>query len=95
MAISLKIADELKNRVQQIAHLQIAHLQKRSSHWIMCEAIRKYVEREESQESFKQEALSSWAQFQETGQHLTVKEVQGWLSTWGNDDEIAMPTCHE
>ena len=90
MATTLKLADELKSRIQHIAHLQ-----KRSSHWIMCEAIRKYVEREEAQESFKQEALSSWVRFQETGQHLTGKEVHNWLSTWGSDNEMEMPKCHE
>ena len=90
MAISLKLADELKTRVQHIAHLH-----NRSSQWVMCEAIRKYIEREEAQESFKQEALLSWTQFQETRQHLTGKEVQNWLSTWGNDNEMEMPKCHE
>lgn len=89
MATSLKLDDQLKTRVQNIAHLH-----NRSSHWVMCEAIRKYIEKEEAQESFKQEALSSWAHFKETGQHLTGKEVQEWLNTWGNDDEMEMPKCH-
>ena len=58
MASSVKIDDELKGRVQNLADLR-----HRSSHWIMREAITRYVEREEARESFKQEALASWTAF--------------------------------
>ncbi len=90
MATSLKIDDALKSRVQQLASQR-----QRSAHWIMLEAIQQYVDREEARESFKQEALASWAAYQETGKHLTGEEVRTWLSTWGTDDEKAMPECHE
>ncbi len=90
MATSLKIDDTLKRRVQQLASQR-----RRSPHWIMLEAIQQYVEREEARESFKQEALASWAAYQETGRHLSGEEVRTWLTTWGTEDERAMPECHE
>lgn len=90
MATSIKIDDELKGRVQQLATLR-----HRSPHWIMREAIRQYVEREEAQESFKREALASWTAYQETGRHLTGQEVRAWLQTWGTDTETELPECHE
>lgn len=90
MATSLKIDDTLKARVQQLASQR-----RRSPHWIMLEAIQQYVEREEARESFKQEALASWAACQETGRHLTGREVGNWLDTWGTEDETAVPECHE
>lgn len=90
MATSIKIDDELKNRVQHLAGLR-----QRSAHWIMREAIQQYVEREEARESFKQDALASWTTFQETGRHLTGQEVRTWLSTWGSGAEAALPECHE
>ena len=90
MATSLKIDDRLKDRVQHLAGQR-----RRSSHWIMLEAIRQYVEREEARESLKQEALASWAAYQETGRHLTGEEVRAWLNTWGTDDENAPPECHK
>jgi predicted transcriptional regulator len=90
MATSLKIDDTLKGRVQ---HLAIQR--RRSAHWIMLEAIQQYVEREEARESFKQEAMASWASYQETGQHLTGQEVRIWLNTWGSEDEKAVPECHK
>ncbi|WP_175854714.1 CopG family ribbon-helix-helix protein [Burkholderia anthina] len=89
MATSLKIDEELKGRVQHLASMR-----DRSPHWIMCEAIRQYVEREEARESFKQEAAASWAHYQETGLHLTGEEVRTWLKTWGTDDETGLPECH-
>jgi predicted transcriptional regulator len=61
----------------------------------MREAIQQYVEREEARESFKQEAVVSWAAYQETGLHLTGQEVRDWLNNWGTDTETATPECHE
>jgi predicted transcriptional regulator len=90
MATSVKLDDELKSRIQQLADKR-----HRSAHWIMREAIREYVVREEARESFKQEALSSWTAYQESGRHLTGEEVSDWLNTWGTDKETEMPPCHE
>ncbi len=89
-ATSIKLDDELKGRVQHLAEAR-----RRSSHWIMREAIAQYVEREEARESFKQEALASWTAYKETGRHLTGEEVRTWLDAWGTDDERAVPECHE
>ena len=90
MATSIKLDDDLKSRIQRLA--EVRH---RSSHWIMREAIRDYVEREEARESFKQEALASWKAYQETGRHLTGQEVRSWLNDWGTDKETEIPACHK
>ena len=90
MATSVKLDDDLKSRIQHLAEAR-----NRSAHWIMREAIRDYVEREEAREDFKQEALASWTAYQETGRHLTGQEVRNWLNTWGTDEEKEIPQCHE
>jgi predicted transcriptional regulator len=90
MATSVKLDNELKKRIQHLA--DVRH---RSAHWIMREAIRDYVEREEARESFKQESLASWTAYQETGQHLTGQEARDWLNTWGTNKETEVPECHE
>ncbi len=90
MATSLKNDDSLKGRIRQLASQR-----RRSPHWIMLEAIQQYVEREEARESFKQEALASWAAYQETGPHLTGQDVRTWLNTWGTEDETTVPECHQ
>jgi predicted transcriptional regulator len=90
VATSIKLDDELANRVRRLAGLR-----QRSPHWIMREAIREYVTREEARESFRQEALASWSAYQETGRHLSAEEVRAWLSTWGTEAETEPPECHE
>lgn len=90
MTTSIKLDDELKGRVQHLAGLR-----QRSAHWIMREAIQQYVEREEAHESFKREALVSQAAYQQTGRHLTGDETRTWLRTWGADEGMAIPECHE
>ncbi len=90
MATSVKLDDDLKSRVQHLADRR-----HRSAHWIMREAIRDYVEREEARENFKQEALASWTVYLETGRHLSGQEVRHWLNNWGTDKETEIPQCHE
>ncbi|QWW70062.1 CopG family ribbon-helix-helix protein [Rhizobium sp. WYJ-E13] len=87
---SLKLDDELKGRVQHLAELR-----RRSSHWIMREAIAQYVAREEKREALRQQTLDAWDEFQATGLHVTGDEVETWLSTWGTDDELPAPECHK
>lgn len=89
MATALKIDDTLKGRVEKLASQR-----RRSPHWIMLEAIRQYVEREEGREGFKREALASWVAYKETGRHLTGQEVRTWLNTWGTDEEGMVPKAH-
>lgn len=90
MTTSVKLDSDLKSRIKHLANVR-----HRSAHWIMCEAIRSYVEREEARESFKQEALASWTAYQETGKHLTNQEVRNWLSSWGTEKETEIPPCHK
>lgn len=90
MAVSIKIDDELRVRVQQLADAR-----RRSPHWIMRDAIEQYVAKEEARESFHREALASWAAFQETGLHLTGAEVDTWLESWGAPGESGQPKCHD
>ena len=90
MATSVKIDDGLKDRLQNLAGRR-----RRSAHWLMREAIAQYVEREEGHESFKQEAMASWRAYQETGRHLTGKEVSSWLKAWGSEHEGKVPKCRK
>lgn len=89
MAVSIKLDEELKERLQRLAEQH-----QRSSHWMMREAIRSYVEREEARDRFTQEALVAWQAYRETGLHLSAGEVNEWLDRWGSDDESEIPECH-
>ncbi len=78
----VKLDSDTKERLDRLGESK-----QRSPHWIMREAIREYVDREEAREKFKQEALLSWENFQETGRHLTHQEISDWLDTWGTNRE--------
>jgi len=62
---------------------------------MMREAINQYVDREEKCASFRQDAMNSWNEYQETGLHATGNGVIEWLNTWGTDDEKDAPGCHQ
>lgn len=88
-ATSIKLDDELKKRIQYLAQAR-----RRTSHWIMREAITQYVAREEKRETFKREALEAWETYQRTGLHLTGTEVDAWLAKLEDGDDAETPACH-
>jgi predicted transcriptional regulator len=90
MATSVKLDDDLKSRIQYLADAR-----HRSAHWIMREAIRDYVEREEKRESFKQDALHAWAAYQSNGLHLTLEEANDWLAKLEAGEDAELPKCHD
>ncbi len=89
MATSVKIDDELKSRIQRLANVR-----HRSAHWIMREAIRDYVEREEKHKAFKQDALDAWAAYQSNERHLTLEEADAWLAKLEAGKDAELPKCH-
>ncbi len=89
MAKSVTLNQDLKNRIQHLADARHG-----SAHWIMREAIRSYVEREEKREAFKQDALHAWEAYQENGLHLTLEEADSWLAKLDVGEEAVLPECH-
>lgn len=86
---SLKIDDEIRARVQRLATSR-----RRSAHWLMCEAIEQYVDREEKPEKFRQSALAAWDEYQLTGLHVTAEEADSWLAILEAGDDAEIPECH-
>jgi predicted transcriptional regulator len=90
MATTIKLDDELKSRVRRLADQR-----DRSAHWIMREAITQYVEREEKRESFKQDAMRAWNDYQANGLHVTHEEADAWLAKLEAGEDAEPPKCHE
>jgi predicted transcriptional regulator len=86
---SLKLDVELKSRIQRLADSQ-----RRTSHWIMREAIEEYVSREERREQLRMEALASWEHYQTTGLHVTDEEMDEWLAKLEAGEDAPPPACH-
>lgn len=89
MSTSLKLDNDLKNRIQHLAEVR-----QRSAHWIMQEAIRNYVDREEKRDALKQDALQAWDAYKEDGLHLTLEEADAWLAKLEAGEDAGMPECH-
>ena len=85
---SLKLDVEIKQRVQRLASAR-----RRSPHWLMREAIEEYVEREEKREQFRQDALAAWANYQNTGLHVTAEEADDWLAKLEAGEDADPPKC--
>ena len=67
---TIKIDSETKERVKRLADAR-----HRSAHWMILEAIRQYVEREEKRELMRQDGLRAWNDHQANGLHLTHQEA--------------------
>lgn len=89
MATTVKLDDETVSRVRHIADVR-----RRTPHWIMCEAIRQYVEREEKREAFRQDAIQAWNEYRETGLHATLEEAEAWLAKLEAGQDAEPPECH-
>lgn len=86
---SIKLDRDLHARIESLAASK-----QRTPHWMMKEAIRQYVEREEKYQTFQQEVLASWEDFQVSGKHVSAEEVEKWIESWGTENELPAPTCH-
>jgi predicted transcriptional regulator len=86
---SLKLDVETKERLQRLAATR-----RRSAHWLMREAIEQYIAREEAREQFRSDALTAWADYQATGQHVTEKEADRWLEQLEGGADAPPPKPH-
>lgn len=87
--VAIKIDEDTRDRVRRLAEAR-----HRSSHWVMQEAIRQYVEREEKREAFRQDGIRAWNEFQATGLHATLEEVDAWLARLEAGEDVEPPGCH-
>ncbi len=88
-ATSIKLDNELKERIRQLAQAR-----RRSAHWIMREAIEQYVEKEEQREAFHQDARRAWEGYRQDGLHLTAGEADAWLAKLEEGEDADPPACH-
>lgn len=87
--LSVKLDPDIRLRMENLAGTR-----RRTAHWLMREAIREYVEREEKRDAFREATLSAWQEFQANGLHLTDQEADQWLDDLANGNDIEPPLCH-
>ena len=89
VSTSIKLDPNMKDRVQRVADSM-----RRTPHWVMKEAVEKYVTDAERREAWERDSLEALRELDETGLHVTGEEVMVWLESWGTDDEKPAPECH-
>jgi predicted transcriptional regulator len=87
--VAIKIDADTKERVKRLADAR-----NRTPHWLMREAIREYVDREEKREAFRQSAIRAWDDYRSNGAHLTQAEADTWLAKLEAGRDVEPPECH-
>lgn len=90
MPVSLKLDAEERARLAALASAR-----KRSSHYLMREAVREYLTREEARQSFRDEAAKAWRDYKKTGLHATQDEVDAWVDSLGTRRPRRPPKWHK
>jgi predicted transcriptional regulator len=85
--MAVKLDAGIRERLQALGQVK-----RRSPHWLMVEAIRLYVEREEVIERDRAETRERLARYDATGEYIANEDVQAWLETWGTRSEQQPPT---
>ena len=88
--VSIKLDASQRERLATLATAR-----KRSSHYLMREAVSEYLTREEARQSFREEAEASWAHYKRTGLHITQAEVDAWVDSLGTKKPKRLPKCHK
>jgi predicted transcriptional regulator len=72
--VGLKLDETLKQRLKSLGQMR-----DRSPHWLMREAIVKYLAAEETYEAEKREDLERWERYALTSESISQTEVSAWL----------------
>jgi predicted transcriptional regulator len=72
----------------------LAAVKKRTPHYIMREAIQKYLEAEESEQRFIAAAENSLAEYKLNGLHVSLEELSEWATKLKTCPDAPMPVCH-
>lgn len=84
--MGIKLDEDTRARLKALGVVK-----QRSPHWLMREAIREYLDKEEQIERRNAEADEAWEEYKRTGQSVSNEAMTAWLDTWGTDKEGLCP----
>lgn len=87
--VAVKLDLDIRERMKRLAEAR-----HRTTHWMMREAIQQYIEREEKRETFRQDGIRAWNEYQATGLHVTLEEADAWLAKLEAGQDGEPPECH-
>lgn len=82
---SVRMPDDLLQRLDSMATRL-----RRSKGWIINDAVREYLEREERQQRRDEETREALAEL-DAGQVVDGDEVLAWIDSWGSENEREPP----
>lgn len=86
MTVGVRLDEETRSRLKTLGDTR-----RRSTHWLLREAVKEYLEREEAAAQRNLEADEAWAEYRRTGQFVSDEAMTAWLNTWGTDQEGPCP----
>jgi predicted transcriptional regulator len=87
--MTLKLDTSHRDRLKSLAVAT-----KRSAHYLMKEAIERYLKAEEAQQAALQSVDDSVAHFEATGLHITLNELKTWAKDVKENRNAQLPACH-
>ncbi|MFY9259642.1 MAG: ribbon-helix-helix protein, CopG family [Gallionella sp.] len=87
--VTIKLDASYRDRLKSLAITK-----KRTSHYLMKEAIERYLKVEEAQQAILQSVDDSVAHFEATGLHITHEEVKAWAEALKTNRHAQLPACH-
>jgi predicted transcriptional regulator len=71
----IKLDDSIRSRL-----IALGKLKQRTPHWLMRQAIERFLDEEERYECERQEDLERWERYQVTGRAVSHSKAANWLS---------------
>ncbi len=84
--IGVRLDDDTRSRLKVLGKVR-----QRSAHFLMKEAIKRYIDIEEQVEQERVEDMERWKHYRATGEHVSNEAMMDYLDSWGNDREKACP----
>jgi predicted transcriptional regulator len=83
---SIKLDPELKERLNRMAVAQ-----RRSANWLMGEAIREFVSREEARAEVNRDTVERWEEYKATGKYVSEEAADAWLARLEAGEDVDPP----
>jgi predicted transcriptional regulator len=87
--VTVKLDDSERNSLKALALAK-----QRTPHFLMKEAIARYIKDEEAEQAAMDVAAASLLHYQQTGLHTRLDELKTWATAVRKDRSVKMPTCH-
>jgi predicted transcriptional regulator len=82
----IKLDDDTNKRLKSLAGQR-----NRSAHWLMRDAIDRYLTEEERYEREKAEDIAEYEDYLQTGRRISQKEMSAWLDRLAKDKNAPWP----